>query len=480
MILRHKRLTLILLLLFGLLGVVSTYTRLSVTADENFHIACGVQWWRDGIYTLQPLHPPLARIADAALPYLTDHTVANSRDSYVEKMILGRLGALPFYLLSCIMVYGWSRKLFGELPALLSLGFYVTLSTVTAHAALATTDMAYTSMFLLALYCGVEWLKISDLKRSLWLGVSLGLMTGSKFSALAQWPAAMTLIVAGQYYLDRAFPLTRRHLLHMLIVLPLAALVLGCLYRFDFGPFIDGINAALRLNREGFGLWFYGPLDNHDAWAFFPVVFFFKTPLAFLAAVAIGNDKREKLFPLLAATGVMLVSMGSHIHLGVRHVLPVYPLLAIVSGYGAAWLWTGGPLKRLFTAVLLSCQLSAFILAYPEHLAYFNILAGDHPEHISLDSDYDWGQDMILLDEALQELGIDHAAMCSRPSSYWNAAMVVHARISTCPDAPMAGWVAVGRATMQLSNNIAWLKSYETLQIENSTMDLYYIPPKTP
>ena len=31
---------------------------------------------------------------------------------------------------------------------------------------------------------------------------------------------------------------------------------------------------------------------------------------------------------------------------------------------------------------------------FPDHLAYFNVLAGAEPEHLLVDSDLDWGQDV--------------------------------------------------------------------------------------
>lgn len=495
-----RRIAVFLLLLFGTLAVVSTYTRLSWTDDEQFHIACGMEWWKEGVYHIQPLHPPLARVMDAALWYVTDVLYGEKalegftpRQTYIYKMILARLGALPFYLLSCIIVYHWSRRLYGDVPAILSLALYVWLSTVTAHGSLATTDMAYTAVFMWALFCGIAWLHNPDAKRSLLLGAALGIMVGTKFSGLVQWPAAMALILIAQsahnYRMAQpVIPIRSTHLFHTFVYsLPVMIAALALIYRFDITPLIDGIKAAHSLDQVSFGVWFYGPFKHGGAWDFFPVVFYYKTPLSFLLASAIGlilitraflhrQFSISHLYPFLTATGVMLVSMTSQINLGVRHVLPVYPLLAVPSGYALWWLWKGGVHKRLLCGVLLCAQLTSFILAAPQHLSYFNILAGDGPEYITLDSDFDWGQDMIALDEALKERAIKSVYMCARKDTYANAAIVVHAAILPCPKDKKSGWFAVGRAQLMLNNNIAWLKSYEALQIENSTMNLYHIP----
>src|SRR5690606_38168867 len=152
---------------------------------------------------------------------------------------LMRLGELPFYILSCVIVFAWSRRLFGAAAACLSLALYVTLSSVTAHAGLATTDIAYTATLMLALYAGVRWPADPTWKKSLGLGVSLALMIGSKFSGLVHWPAAMLLILLTQAAWDRRqglrpWVLTLNHIKWgMLVTAPVTLAGLALIYRFD-------------------------------------------------------------------------------------------------------------------------------------------------------------------------------------------------------------------------------------------------------
>lgn len=511
---RHQWL-LLALFLFATLSVVSTYTRLSETDDELFHVSCGLEWWEQGTYKRQPLHPPLGRAAGAALVYVdkllnwneakqaeakqADPAAAKAKaprisphDLYMKKMVLSRLGELPFYIMSCALVYVWSRGLFGPGAGLWSLASYATLSTVTAHAAVATTDISYTAMFLWATFSGIRWLQLPSARNSLWLGVSLGLMLGAKFSALAHWPLCMALIT-GLMLLENSrrgrtpvSPIRAAHVITgFAIILPLSAALLFAIYRFDFTPLYDGIRAAMRLDKNGFGVWFYGPLNHKGTWMFFPVVFFFKTPLTLLAGAALGgalalrNRRVEQFFPLVCALAVMAMSMTSNINLGVRHVLPIYPLLSIPAGYALWRLWQGGAVRRMAAAGLIGAQIAGFAAAHPEHIAYFNVLAGSEPERITLDSDYDWGQGMILLDEALQRRSIKSGFLCVRKDAVWSAQFVVGAKLQACPKAPVTGWLAVGRAFRLLNpDNFAWLNEYQPVERIGKTMDLYYIPPK--
>lgn len=498
----RQRWIFLLLLSFGVMAVVSGYTSLSETDDELFHLACGMQWWRDGTYTMQPLHPPLARVMDASLVYLRELLFGPypvgpkfKSDVYMSRMVLSRLGSLPYYILSCTLVFLWARKLFGEGAAVWSLGVYVTLSTVSAHAMLATTDMGYTAMFLWALYMSVLWLEDPSRRRSAWLGVSLAMMVGTKFSGLLHWPLAflglLLLQLAGNWRAGRWIsPLGKGHFLHgALVTAPVFAFVLWAVYRFDFGPLVAGIRSAVRLDHTGFGVWFYRPLNNTSVWYFFPVVFFFKTPLAFFASTAVGAalaagrwlrgaGNAGMLFPLVAAVLLLVSSMTSHINLGVRHVLPLYPLLAIPAGYGLWRLWQGGAWGRGAAVVLALWQFVGFCMYQPEHIAYFNFLAGEEPERITLDSDYDWGQSMIMLNEELEKRGIREVYLCARRDAVWGAQFVVRARARMCPSQPVSGWIAIARAWRLLHpDNFTWLTHYEGVEKIGKTMDLYYIAP---
>jgi hypothetical protein len=102
------------------------------------------------------------------------------------------------------------------------------------------------------------------------------------------------------------------------------------------------------------------------------------------------------LVPLFLYTGL---AINSRLNIGVRHLLPAYPfLLAAVS----AALYSALGHRRLLCAViagLLALEAGEAIRIYPHHLAFFNLFAGGPgrgPEYL-LDSNIDWGQDIIHL-----------------------------------------------------------------------------------
>jgi len=81
-----------------------------------------------------------------------------------------------------------------------------------------------------------------------------------------------------------------------------------------------------------------------------------KTPLPFVMLCLVGvyclarHGVRKLAWqpwaPGVAALTVLLVCLPSSINLGVRHILPIYPLVAIFAGLGLAHLLAGFPMPR--------------------------------------------------------------------------------------------------------------------------------------
>jgi len=58
------------LLVIAVVRIVSTYFVFPQAYDEPAHVVCGMEWLDNGTFTLEPLHPPLPRVAAALGPYL--------------------------------------------------------------------------------------------------------------------------------------------------------------------------------------------------------------------------------------------------------------------------------------------------------------------------------------------------------------------------------------------------------------------------
>ena len=97
-------------------------------------------------------------------------------------------------------------------------------------------------------------------------------------------------------------------------------------------------------------------------------------------------------------------------NIGLRHMLIVVPLLAIFTARAlATWIESLAPSRQMIAGaaigLLLAIQAAVVERARPELMAYFNPLAGAEPGHALIDSDLDWGQDMLLLQRDLAARG---------------------------------------------------------------------------
>jgi 4-amino-4-deoxy-L-arabinose transferase-like glycosyltransferase len=155
-----------------------------------------------------------------------------------------------------------------------------------------------------------------------------------------------------------------------------------------------------------------GKVRNTGWWDYFPLAMLFKTPTAGILAVVIAamvglvmrarlKLPREAIVCLIAlGGGYLLVAMSSHLNLGVRHVMPVYPLIYIAVGVVGAQLASAKPQAAGWIGAVLAVALAAeTISAYPNYIAFFNAPSGGTRGGLRLlgDSNLDWGQDLPLL-----------------------------------------------------------------------------------
>lgn len=475
------------------------------------------------------------------------NAILHEGNRYVWHLTLARLGMLPFFLLACFVVWKWSRRLFGEGAALASVALFCTLPPVLAHAGLAATDFALAATLSAAFYALVRWLESPTPRTSVWLGATAALAVLSKFSAIPFLIIAAVAILVLRWLLrprattppSTAAPATPKPALRTsLAVLALTgALVIWAGYRFEIHPivsrahgphpaldrrigttgplhdvvtrlvempiyparaFFKGLRAVPGRNRQGHKSFLDGELTFAGRWDFFPVALAVKTPLPFLVCFATGltalafDRVRRRDWqvwaPLLSAGAVLLVSMSGNLNLGVRLVLGLYPPLAVLAGYGVARLWSSSvPARvpaRVLVVGLLLWQGIATVRTRPDFIAYFNEFVGAHPEHFLVDSDLDWGQDLLRLEDTLRVRGIDTLSIGYSGSADLTKHSLPPYHVLE-PNERVTGWVALSMYTLQegrakdrlpLATGYRWLAAYPPEARVGRSIMLYRLP----
>jgi hypothetical protein len=188
--------------------------------------------------------------------------------------------------------------------------------------------------------------------------------------------------------------------------------------------------------------------------------------------------------PAILTAVILLVNLPTSLNIGVRYMLPLYPLLAFTAGIGVAWLWRR---QRAAAIVLLLWATISSASAHPDYLAYFNEVAGSHPERILVDSDLDWGQDMARLGAELQRRRVPYFHMACLYTGD-DTRLGLPAWDGLEPYQPVTGWVAVSHTMLQnygwmVSQQrnrpdlaFAWLDRYQPVGRVGKSILLYYIP----
>jgi hypothetical protein len=363
-------------------------------------------------------------------------------------------------LLGCLVgtiVFLWSRALWGERAGLVALALVALEPNLRAHASLVTTDLGFTAFALLAV-SGV-W-RLSDRWSRSAAAVAIAavaLAVVSKFTAVVLL-ALMPLLLAASVWFGRVS--VRRAALIAAGMVVASWMAIWAVYGFRFAPSANpawlyafhrdpGVAAALpRLSgvvgwiddhrllpnvyAQGFLLGQYKSLTRPAFlagqigtgwWYFFPVAFLLKTPIALIAgalagavSVCVGRARQggTAVFVLLPVILFLGAAMASRLNIGVRHILPIYPLVIMLAAAGFAWLSRTGKTAALVTAVLLIVGTGAEVArAYPSDLAFFNAAAGgpDNGSRYLVDSNLDWGQDLKGLKSWMDRAGVPHLAL---------------------------------------------------------------------
>src|SRR5262249_45039937 len=158
---------------------------------------------------------------------------------YDRILALARAGILPFFWISCLVVYLWGRRAGGPAAAVLATLLFTTIPPVLALSGIVNTDAALCAMTAAAGLGALWWADSPSLRRSIGLGVLFGLAAVSKFSAIpfvAIGCAAMCIVYMAAarrspgWLLREAW--TRRR--GIAIVLGMAALTIWAVYGFTF------------------------------------------------------------------------------------------------------------------------------------------------------------------------------------------------------------------------------------------------------
>jgi hypothetical protein len=561
----------VLLALVAVLRILSSYSHTAQAFDEPYHVGAAIEFLDKGTYRLDPVHPPLQRIAvglplylagerypssslleslagpqamPAPLASTVGNAILNDGGHYMRNLTLARAGVLPFLLLGCVVVYLWARRACGDFAGAAAVALFTTLPPVLAFSSIAYTDIVAASTQAAACWAFATWLDQGNWRSTLWMGVAMGFAMLAKTTTYIFLPAAALSMVALKWAVLRKAPLAtgyKQAARQVAMAGAIAMVMLWAGYGFAVGHVRESMQIsaesmpsfqhfpalAARIGRhlmianprvpapaliQGLAIawikdkahpanYLLGHIRPGGYWYFFLVAVGVKSTIPFLVLVATGLFSFRKpategrwtaIAPAACALAILLVTMPVALNAGVRHILVVFPLLAVVAGCGCAYLWNWpGDLRerqrvwgRGILVALLVWQCVSTVRASDDYLAYFNELAGNGPDPVLLAGcDLDCGQDLFELSREFQARHVSHASLALWTSADMSKMGLPEFDVPQ-PYQPVTGWFAISLRALRLGevfhssyprDAFGWLNRYQPVARVGKTILLYYI-----
>jgi len=377
---------------------------------------------------------------------------------YQELFVRGRTMIVLLAALLGFLVFVWASQLYGWPAGLAALAMFAFSPAMLAHGHLVTLDMSGALGFTVTAYATWRLLERPRARSAIATGAAIGVATLLKLSGFVMAGVVVACVVvsmsADRRDRTRPGPVGWFSLLGLAGIVTLVVINAG--YGFDgtmallssakLDPkgtlagiasswphlrlplprsFLEGLDMVLEVGKEKEPSYFLaGELSSEGWWYYHLAAFALKTPIPLVAAsvfacvawlVGRGRGRREYcvFFPVLLI--FVSNSLFNSLQIGVRHVLPVYPLLFVGA---SPWIVAPFRLRRSSIAAKLATALvcigalwflAGTLRVAPRYLQYFNEIAGG-PEgghRWLIDSNIDWGQDLIRLHEYIEREGLE-------------------------------------------------------------------------
>lgn len=381
-------------------------------------------------------------------------------DRYIDIYEWGRVVIITISCFGGWILYRFAHQLYGFQGAIFALFLFVLNPNVIAHSGLTTIDAGATVMILFAIYAFWRYLKRMAWQNAAFAGLTLGLAQLSKFTSLILYPIYVVIFILlvlmreGKTKSGRRID-TAKSLISFGMVFLISILVINVGYLFSdsffclsshtfssdlilsvassplgFLPiplplsYFTGFDIQLDIasgNSPFYMGYLMGEYDMNGWWYYYLIALIVKNPEVFFLLVGASAyvwirqtpDREASLCVWVPILGYILYfSFFTTVPIGVRFLLPVFPLLFLAAGYlpvmAVRWRW-----GRVSLSILAVFYFIPSAFAFPDYISYFNRLSGGAENGYKwlIDSNLDWGQDLVELGMYMERNQIKHVKL---------------------------------------------------------------------
>jgi 4-amino-4-deoxy-L-arabinose transferase-like glycosyltransferase len=411
----------------------------------------------------------------------------------------GRFMQALVMLATGLLVFLWARSLSNVAGGLLALTAWCFNPLALAYGHLIITDPGITLMLPLAVWMFSRFLESPGARTAVLAGLAFGGALLTKYTAIISIPIFGLLAVVAwwqhRHSISEKSPRRMFGNLCLFAAVAWGAVLLFYLPHWSLPPalsiedahrlqvpawFLDlrwllvprdyfkGITIMLKHVLSGHLAYLHGQWSESGWWYYYPFAILVKTPVAllllFLAAVVmairrIGKWSFAEATPWIAVAVYLACALTNRADIGIRHILPIYPLLAVVIGTEFARLKPG---HQLIGWLLAAWLMETALLAHSDYIAYFNELVGGsaNGQNYLLDSNFDWGQNGKLLKQWMQQNHLTHIYL-----DYFGTGAAIeylqipNDRVKPAAARELASGILVVSATHLMAPDYDWLRT---------------------
>lgn len=343
-----------------------------------------------------------------------------------EKMLLfSRFTTIGSGIVLLTASFFLSRRLYGHYAGLITLGILCIDPNIIAHFSLVSPDALLSTFIILFLLSFDKLMRSQKIQYAVLTGALLGLTILAKFTGIILILATIVLLVIYRNNLkERPIFLIIKFLKYIFLT---AVIVIWFGYGFHidmhfpffhFPGLMEGLNEVIGYTANGMVSFFNGKIIRYSPFYFLEAIAL-KTSIPLLCLYVVSfctmSFYSKKTFSQWAPAVIALIFLGAAVNaklnIGLRHILHIYPLMAVFSGSIVFILRSKQNIFRtikLFLFSLWTLFLIESIQVFPFSLSYFNTIAGGPTGGIKYlgDSNLDWGQDLGTLKNTMDRLEI--------------------------------------------------------------------------
>ena len=376
-----------------------------------------------------------------------------------------------------LFFYWAIQRWWGKTAGLISLFLYTFSPNIIANGSLASLDFGVMAFMFAATYFFIEWLQKPSWKNTWIAGILFGLAQVSKFTALFLLPLYLLLLIIKLLIRNKsALKQLKTYLTQGICMAVIGIIMIWSVYllvSYHTSPLLvqqkisevtapktsfaflepplqilnqSPISRPLAIYGMGvmksyiynkgpitnFPQYLFGTFNNMGWWYYYLLAYLIKEPLPILLLLFLSAgffmrkkemhthfaslDYRDIALWIMIIGITLLMTMGN-LNIGLRYFLPVFPFIYVFIGRSWSALlhstWKKGYL-------VIGCFLCIWLVynnvtIFPFYLANFNELIGgpQNGYHYLIDSNIDWGQDLMHLntwakENKVQQLYLDY------------------------------------------------------------------------